>query len=95
MLGKERFGSNPSKGVVMESGIVGTSEEPTMPDSNPSKGVVMESGIVGSSEVPNLPSALTMSSTESVASALRGGYQQKCLNHSLRHRFVSVGFWGP
>jgi len=47
MLGKERFGSNPSKGVVLESGMV------------------------GSSEVPNLPSALTMSSTESVAAALR------------------------
>ena len=46
-LGKERFGSNPSKGVVLESVIV------------------------GSSEVPSLPSALTMSSTESVASALR------------------------
>ena len=47
MLEKERFGSNPSKGVVLESGIV------------------------GSSGVPNLPNALTMSSTESVASALR------------------------
>ena len=47
MLRKERFGSNPSKGVVLESGIV------------------------GSSDVPNLPNALTMSSTESVASALR------------------------
>jgi len=47
MLGKERFGSNPSKGVVLESGIV------------------------GSSDVPNLPNALTMSSTESVASAFR------------------------
>ena len=55
MLGKVRFGSNPSKGVVLECGIV------------------------GSSDVPNLPNALTMSSMESVASALRIIQFDRCL----------------
>ena len=32
MLGKVRFGSNPSKGVVLESGIVGSSDVPNLPN---------------------------------------------------------------
>jgi len=32
MLGKVRFGSNLSKGVVLESGIVGSSDVPNLPN---------------------------------------------------------------
>ena len=32
MLGKVRFGSNPSKGVDLESGIVGSSDVPSLPN---------------------------------------------------------------
>ena len=32
MLGKVRFGSNPSEGVVLESGIVGSSDVPNLPN---------------------------------------------------------------